>query len=54
MYVLQKRHGQFRGTQFLILVLRSFRLDEFLYSSGKIIHNNGPKTEMEILGRLIY
>ena len=54
MYVLQKRHGQFRGTQFLILVLKSFRLDEFLYSSGKIIHNNGPQTEMETLGRLIY
>ena len=54
MYVLQKRHGQFRDTQFLILVLKSFRLVEILYSSGKIIHKNGPKTEMEMLGRLIY
>ena len=44
--VCLKRHGQFRGTQFLILVLNSFKLVEFLYSSGKIIHNFGPKTEM--------
>ena len=46
MYVWHKRHGQFRGTQFLILLLNSFRLVEFLYSSGKIIYNFGPKIEM--------
>ena len=46
MYVLHKRHRRFRGTQFLILLLNSFKLVEFLYSSGKIIHNFGPKTEM--------
>ena len=46
MYVLHKRHGQFRGTQFLIVLLNSFRLVGFLYSSGKIIHNFGPKAEM--------
>ena len=46
MYVLHKRHGQFRGTQFLTLLLNSFRLVEFLYTSGKIIHNFGAKTEM--------
>ena len=46
MYVSDKQHGQFRGTQFLILLLNSFRLVEFLYSSGKIIYNFGPKIEM--------
>ena len=46
MYVLHKRHGQFRGTQFLILVLNYFKLGELLCSSGNIIHNFGPKTEM--------
>ena len=46
MYVLHKRHGQFRGTQFLISVLNSFRFVEFLHSSVKIIHNFGPTTEI--------
>ena len=46
MYVLHKWHGQFRGTQFLILVLNSFKLVEFLYSPGKITQSFGPKTEM--------
>ena len=46
MHVLHKWHKQFRGTQFLILVSNSFRFVEFLYSSGKIIHEFGPKTEI--------
>ena len=46
MYVLHKGHGQFTATEFLILVLNYFRLAEFLYLLGKIIHNFGPKTEM--------
>ena len=33
-------------TQFLISGLNSFRLVKFLYSSGKIFHNCGPKMEM--------
>ena len=46
MCVLHKRRGQFRGAQFLILVLNSCKLVEFLYWSGKINHNLGPKREM--------
>ena len=46
MYVLDKRHGQFRGIHFLIFVSNSFKLVAFLYSSGKIIHNFGPETVM--------
>ena len=38
MYVSHKWHGQFWGTQFLILVLNSFRHVKFLCLSGKIIH----------------
>ena len=40
MYVSHEQYDQFWGTQFLILVLISFRLDY----SGKIIHNLGSKT----------
>ena len=38
--------GNLEVTQSFILVLNSFRPVEFLYSSGKTIHNFGPKTEM--------
>ena len=49
MCVLHKRYGQFRGTQFLVLVLITFRLVAFFYLSGKIIHNFGPTTEMVLV-----
>ena len=44
---IHSRQGQFSGTHDLILALKSFTDCNFLYLSGKIFRNLGPKYDQD-------